>query len=98
MDKSKIKTQYKILHDFQVKHLHVLQLDSDYEYGNYDNRNPGNSDGAGILCSFTGSDFHLSLFSGQRVLYLSYHLGCHWIFFLCYQSKKKNKIRKSGVF
>ena len=36
MDKSKIKTQYKILHDFQVKHLHVLQLDSDYEYGNYD--------------------------------------------------------------
>ena len=29
------KTKYKILHDFQVKHLHVLQLDSDYEYGDY---------------------------------------------------------------
>lgn len=31
-----IKNQYKIVHDFQVKHLHVLQLDSDYEYGNFD--------------------------------------------------------------
>ena len=37
MSKSEIKTKYKVLHDFQVKHLHVLQLDSNYEYGNYDN-------------------------------------------------------------
>ena len=36
MIKSKRKTKYTILHDFQVKHLHVLQLDSDYEYGNFD--------------------------------------------------------------
>ena len=37
MTKGKHKTKYTILHDFQVKHLHVLQLDSDYEYGNYNN-------------------------------------------------------------
>ena len=37
MIKNEVKTKYKVLHDFQVKHLHVLQLDSNYEYGNYDN-------------------------------------------------------------
>ena len=31
------KSRYKILHDFQVKNLHVLQLDGDYEFGSYDN-------------------------------------------------------------
>ena len=35
MTKREHKSKYKILHDFQVKHLHVLQLDSDYDYGNF---------------------------------------------------------------
>ena len=30
---SEHKTKYKILHDFQVKQVHVLQLDSDYDFG-----------------------------------------------------------------
>lgn len=37
MELNNFKSRYKVLHDFQVRHLHVLQLDSDYEFGGYDN-------------------------------------------------------------
>ena len=33
MVKREHKSRYKIEHDFQVKQVHVLQLDSDYDFG-----------------------------------------------------------------